>query len=75
MNRIVIEVDEQVANAFMKADRQRQKSISHAINAWLKKVVNASSLKQYRQMLDTMSDEAESKGLTAKKLELLLKDN
>ena len=75
MNRIIIEVDEQVAKAFMQAGKQRQKSISSVINGWLKKVVNASSLSQYKQMLDTMSDEAAKNGLTSEKLEQLLKEN
>lgn len=73
MSRIIIEVDEQVARAFVHVDRQRQKSISKAINGWLKKLVNVSSLSSYKQMLDTMSDEASAKGLTEEKLQRLLK--
>jgi hypothetical protein len=75
MNRIVIEVDDEVARAFMQADKNRQKSISKVINGWLKKVVNGSSLNRYKQMLDNMGDEAASKGLTTEKLELLLKES
>jgi len=75
MNRIVIEVDDEVAKAFMHADKSRQKSISNAINGWLKKVVNRSSLNQYKHMLDTMGDEAAANGLTPEKLEQLLKEN
>ncbi|HTB31826.1 MAG TPA: hypothetical protein VK808_07355 [Bacteroidia bacterium] len=72
MNRIVIEVDDEVAKAFMHADKSRQKSISSAINGWLKKIVNRSSLSQYKQMLDAMGDEAIANGLTQEKLEQLL---
>lgn len=75
MNRIVIEVDDEVAKAYMQADKVRQKNISNVINGWLKKVVNGSSLSRYKQMLDTMSDEATAKGLTPEILEGLLKEN
>ena len=59
----------------MQADKFKQKNISNAINGWLKKVVNGSSLNRYKQMLDTMSDEASSKGLTPEILDGLLKEN
>lgn len=42
---------------------------------WLKKIVNASSLSQYKQMLNNMSDEAAKNGLTPEKPEQMLKEN
>jgi len=75
MSHIIIEVDEQIARAFMHADKQQQRSISKVISSWLKKLVNTSSLNSYKQMLDAMSDEAYKNGLTPEKLEHLLKEN
>jgi len=74
MSRIVIEVDESVAKAFMRADAQRQRSISNAINGWMKKALNATSMGSYRKFLDGMSDEAAANGLTPEKLEQLLNE-
>lgn len=59
----------------MQTSKQRQQSISSVINMWLKKIVNASSLSQYKQMLNNMSDEAAKNGLTPEKPEQMLKEN
>jgi len=75
MSHIIIEVDEQIARAFMHADKQQQRSINKVISSWLKKLVNTSSLNSYKQMLDAMSDEAYKNGLTPEKLKHLLKEN
>ena len=75
MSHIIIEVDEQIARAFMHADKQQQRSINKVISSWLKKIVNTSSLNSYKQMLDAMSDEVYKNGLTPEKLEHLLKEN
>ena len=36
MSHIIIEVDEQIARAFMQADKQQQRSISKVISSCLK---------------------------------------
>jgi hypothetical protein len=75
MSRIVIEVDEQVAKAFLNADKARQGKMNEAINAMLKKIVNDSSSDSYKQMLDQISDEAAKEGLTQELLNELLASN
>jgi hypothetical protein len=72
MSRIVIEVDEQVAKAFLNAGKARQGKMNEAINAMLKKIVNDASSGNYKQMLDQISDEAEKEGLTQALLNELL---
>jgi hypothetical protein len=72
MSRIVIEVDEQVAKAFLNAGKARQGKMNEAINAMLKKIVNDASSGNYKQMLDQISDEAEKEGLTQELLNELL---
>lgn len=74
MSRIVIEVDEAVANAFMQADSERRRSISNAINAWMKKALNAATIGAYSKFLDSIGEEAAANGLTAERLEELLKE-
>lgn len=75
MGHIIIEVDEQIAKAFSQTDKQQQKNIGIVISSWLKKIVNTSTMNNYKQMLDSMSDEATKNGLTPEKLKHLLKDN
>lgn len=75
MSHIIIEVDEQIAKAFSQTDKQQQKNIGIVISSWLKKIVNTSTMNNYKQMLDSMSDEADKNGLTPEKLKHLLKDN
>ena len=70
MSHIIIEVDEQIARAFMHADKQQQRSINKVISSWLKKIVNTSSLNSYKQMLDAMSDEAYKMDLPLKNLNI-----
>jgi len=75
MSRIIIEVDEQVAKAFLNADQAKKGRMNEAINALLKKIVNDSSAESYKQMLNQISDEAEKQGLTQALLNELLASN
>lgn len=75
MERIVLEVDESVADAFYSIDETRRKVINDALNMWLKKITNDLSFKKYSQFLDELSKEAQNNGLTPEILEELLNDD
>ncbi|MBS1745241.1 MAG: hypothetical protein JST21_03610 [Bacteroidetes bacterium] len=75
MDRIVIEVDDNVARAFRNVDKSKQKIINDIINLWLKKTTNDLSYEKYSQMLDALSEEAAKNGLTQELLEELLKED
>jgi oligoendopeptidase F len=72
MSRIVIEVDDQVANAFANANDDKRNKMSGVINTLLKKIINDATLNDYKQMLDKASDEATKNGLTEEMLKELL---
>ncbi|MEO7316948.1 MAG: hypothetical protein ABIW47_17285 [Ginsengibacter sp.] len=75
MERIVLEVDESVANTFYSMGERKRKMINGTINLWLKKLTNDMKFKKYSQLLDELSNEAEKNGLTPEILEELLKDD
>lgn len=75
MERIVFEVDGSVATTFYSIDEEKRKMINDTVNLWLKKITNDMSFKNYSQLLDDLSDEAEKNGLTPEILEELLKDD
>lgn len=72
MSRIVIEVDNQVANAFLNEPSERRERIISAINSYLKKVFLVKDNADYKMLLDQFSDEAKWNGLTEEKLNDLL---
>jgi hypothetical protein len=75
MSRILIEVDEQVARAFENTKPENKEKLNFAINALLKKSINDSDIKNYKQILDNLSDEATKNGLNENILEDLLASN
>jgi hypothetical protein len=72
MSRIVIEVDNQVANAFLNESSDKKERIVSAINTYLKKVFLIKDTAEYKILLDQMSDEAQRNGITEGKLKDLL---
>ena len=72
MSRIVIEVDNQVANAFLNESLDKKERIISTINTYLKKVFQVKDMTEYRLLLDQISDEAENNGITEDKLKDLL---
>lgn len=72
MSRIVIEVENQVANAFLNESSDKKERITSAINAYLKKVFLTKDTAEYKILLDQMSDEAQTNGITESKLKDLL---
>ncbi|MCF8253598.1 MAG: hypothetical protein K9I36_07315 [Bacteroidia bacterium] len=72
MSRIVIEVDYQVANAFLNESSDKKERIISAINTYLKKVFLIKDTAEYKILLDQMSDEAQRNGITEGKLKDLL---
>lgn len=75
MDRIVIEVDDNVAKAFNNADSDKQKRINDTLNLWLKKIMNDLSYYNHSKMLNALANEAAAYGLTPEILEELLKEN
>jgi flagellar biosynthesis/type III secretory pathway protein FliH len=72
MSRIVIEVENQVANAFLNESSDTRERIVNSINSYLKKVFLKKDLEDYKLLLSQISEEAEKNGLTEEKLKLLL---
>lgn len=72
MSRIVIEVDNLVANAFLNESADKKERISSAINTYLKKVFLIKDTAEYKILLDQLSDEAQRNGITEGKLKDLL---
>lgn len=68
----MIEVDNQVANAFLNEPSERRERIISAINSYLKKVFLIKDTADYKMLLDQFSDEAKRNGLTEEKLKDLL---
>jgi len=72
MSRIVIEVDNQVANAFLNESSDKRELIVNSINSYLKKVFLKKDLENYQVLLSQISKEAEKNGITEEKLKILL---
>lgn len=72
MSRIVIEVDNQVANAFLNESSDTRERIVNSINSYLKKVFLKKDVEDYKLLLSQISEEAEKNGITEEKLKLLL---
>jgi|688.fasta_scaffold850367_1 flagellar biosynthesis/type III secretory pathway protein FliH len=72
MSRIVIEVENQVANAFLNESSDTRERIVNSINSYLKKVFLKKDIEDYKLLLSQISEEAEKNGLTEEKLKLLL---
>ncbi len=75
MSRILIEVDSQVADAFLKVSSDKRIRITNTINNYLKKVFLSNNQADYKKLMDQLSEEARSNGLTEELLKDILESN
>lgn len=75
MGRIVIEVDDKAGDAYRNFSAENKNQFALAVNILLKKAANQDTLPDYRELLDSMGEEAEKNGLTAEILDELLKSD
>ncbi len=69
---IEIELDEQTAQAYIQAAPDAQKKLRALLNLWLREVEEPSF--EFEPLMDQISDNAVSRGLTPEILETLLDD-
>ncbi|HEY0739786.1 MAG TPA: hypothetical protein VGD69_32990 [Herpetosiphonaceae bacterium] len=74
MATIEIEVNPEVADAYISASTETQKKIQVFLNMWLPELTSASQ-RSLREIMDQMSDEAEARGMTDEILESILRDD
>jgi hypothetical protein len=76
MERIVIEVDKRIANAWQKASEKKKKEIGNKFNISIAKELMETSLgeneKEYLDFLNELRDETAAKRLTQKELDEIL---
>jgi hypothetical protein len=71
MSPITIQVNPELAKAFVSASPEQQQKIQTLLNQWLEQAINVSKL---QSTMDQMSQEAEAAGLTPDILESILND-
>ena len=71
MQQIVIEVNDNIKTAFMMADEQKKKEISDLVSLFLDSSWNEKNLVE---VMETISENAEKRGLTPEILDDLLVD-
>jgi hypothetical protein len=71
MSTIAIEVDEDTAKAYAAASEEQQRKVQLLLMLRLKEIIGAPK-KSLQQVMDEMSAEAQSRGLTPEILESLL---
>ena len=68
---IAVQVDADLAQAYQSASPKDRSKLQFLLNLWLRELfVRSTSLKE---MMDELSDKAQSRGLTSEKLEELLR--
>lgn len=72
MEQITIEVDKNIQEAFMAADTKHKQELSYLISAYLSSYWEQKNL---IEVMETISDNAEKRGLTPEILEELLEDD
>ncbi len=72
MEQITIEVDKNIQEAFMAADTKQKQELSYLISAYLSSYWEQKNL---IEVMETISDNAEKRGLTPEILEELLEDD
>ena len=75
MDRIVLEVDQEVSSAYRKLSRQNQQKLLEAFSIILKKAANDASQVEYKKLLDDWGATAIKNGLTQDVLNELLKEH
>ncbi len=73
MERIVIEVDKPTAIAFRKFSPETKSLFNETVAITLKKMINDATTSEHMRFLDSLSNEAQKKGLTEEILKDLLK--
>ncbi len=73
MERIVIEVDKPTAIAFRKFSPETKSLFNETVAITLKKMINDATTSEHMRFLDSLSKEAQKKGLTEEILKDLLK--
>jgi hypothetical protein len=69
--QITLQIDADLAKAYEKASAQDQSKLQLLLTLWLRELfVRSTSLKS---LMDELSDKAQERGLTAEKLETLLR--
>ncbi len=71
MQKITIEVDNEIAQAYREADTDKQQKISMFINVMLKKAINPKPL---LEVMEEASKQAIGNGITPEILESILHD-
>lgn len=75
MERIILEVDDQVGKVYNSLSAEKQQQLSEAISMLLKKAANDATAMEYKKLLDEFGAKAVSNGITAEILESLMKEN
>jgi predicted double-glycine peptidase len=73
MERIILEVDENVGKVYRQFSPESKKEFNQAVSLMLKKAVNDASFSDYMTYLDSIGNKATANGLTAGNLDELLK--
>ena len=68
--KITLQVDSDLAEAFRSAPEADQSKLELLLNLWLRDLLSRSA--SLAELMDELSDKAQSRGLTAHKLEQLL---
>ncbi len=71
MEKITIEVDNEIAKAYREAEANKQQSATRICNLVLKEILTN---KSFEEIVEQIRQEARENGLTAEILEDLLKD-
>jgi predicted nucleic acid-binding protein len=71
MSPITIQVNPELAQAFVSASPEQQQKIQTLLNQWLEQAIAVSKL---QSTMDQISQEAEAAGLTPEILESILSD-
>ena len=74
MERIVIEVDEKLAQSWRSASSQKRRIISNKINLSLAQELYEGQVEEYQAYLDQLRKEMKEKGLTQDELDQILAD-
>ena len=74
MERIVIEIDEKLAQSWRSASQNERRKISNIINLSIAKELYKGSVDDYLTYLQQLRDDMEKKGLTQEELDQILAD-
>ncbi len=75
MQNITLSVDTQAAESFFVASSEEKKKIQMLVSLLLKQGLQKQNVPSIEDIMDSMSDYAESKGLTDSKLQEILAEN